>query len=76
MPFVKIGALWKAKSGKGWTGELDIYEEGKTKIYVSENRFKKSDKHPDLIINEITEDEEEKPRQQEPPSIDDDDIPF
>jgi len=77
--FVKVGAGWKLKKGSGYNCLLDIDVKGGDRIVIMNNKFKKSDYHPDIILGYFDNDEmsqEERDAYSKPATMPDDDIPF
>ena len=66
---IKVGAGWKAKSGKGYNCSLSQDVPKETRLYISKNKYKEKDEHPDILLGYFAEEEEQK----QPP---DDDVPF
>jgi len=72
--FRKVGALWRTKSGKGYSGKVEETIGPDDKLYLGKNSFKADgDKKPDLILSVI---EEEEAQPQEPEFDEDEQIPF
>lgn len=58
MSFKKVGAFWKAKSGKGYSGVTDTDIPEGSRLYIGKNQYKEDgDKKPDLVLSLIVEDE-------------------
>lgn len=78
--FIKVGAGWRTKSGKGYSCKLEMALEKDARFLIFSNKNKKTDKHPDIIMGYF-EDEAEKQQERDqrpngPPPIDDSDISF
>lgn len=55
--FESIGALWKSKTGNGFTGSIELEaflqhcpDGGKARVFIQSNKYKTSPEHPDLKI--------------------------
>jgi len=73
--FKDITGLWRSKSGKTYTAQVkeEIVIPAGTRLIVKKNRFKKEDKHPDLILSLVIESDSQIFGDQEPVE---DDVPF
>lgn len=69
--FRKVGALWRTKSGKGYSGKVEETIGPDDKLYLSKNTYKEEgDKKPDLILKVIEEEQAQAPEE------DPENIPF
>lgn len=65
--FRKVGALWRTKSGKGYSGKVEETIGPNDKLYLSKNTYKEEgDKKPDLILKVIVEDANQEPEDTTP----------
>ena len=70
----KLGAFWKKESKDGkpyWTGSIE-WKGDKIPLVCFKNNFKKTDKHPDIIINL----QEPREQQVKPPDEIEEETPF
>jgi hypothetical protein len=74
MAFIKIGAGWKTKSGKGYNCVLDGELPEDNRFNIFDNQYKKEDRHPDIILGYFDEDDSDDYRAPSDEPIDD--IPF
>lgn len=86
MALESVGAFWKKeKNGKTfYSGQIEMEKaqivDGKIQILLYKNDYKEEDKHPDLKIFQIQDDEQQAPQQEQRQTVPDDDseldIPF
>lgn len=71
--FEKVGALWKTKSGNGWSGKIEKNLSKDTRILVFENKDKRQSNHPDM---QLFIEREKPPVEEAMPTEPDEDCPF